>query len=196
MLCDIEVTFADVVLRVADEQARHIEGMLVPWDRPTPVLRPIAGLESYKRGALDRSLIESKRPIPMLVRHSEAEPAAVLVEHDNRDDGHYGIFRALNTRAGDDALELIREGIYRGLSIGGWAVPARTTIRRGAGGRQMIERAEMRLDHVGLVREPAFEDAQVMALRAAEFVDYDPVAAAQARQRIRARLREHTGPRN
>lgn len=190
MLCDIETTFEDMILRVADEDARIIEGMIVPWDRPTMVARPVPGLESYRRGALDRSFAELKRPVPLLLRHNEAEPAAIITDHDNRDDGHYAIFRALRTRAGDDALELIRERVYLGLSIGGSAVPARTTIRRGTDGRQMIERAEIKLDHVGLVRTPAFEDAQVLALRSAdEWVDFDVVAAAEARKRIRQRLR-------
>ena len=190
MLCDIEITFPDLVLRVADDaDGRTIEGMIAPWGKPTPVLKPTPGMESFKRGAFDKSLSESKRPIPLLVRHNEAEPAAVLTSHENREDGHYAVFRALKTRAGDDAVELIREGLYLGLSVGGWAIPAATTIKRGSGGRQMIERAELRLDHVGLVRTPAYEDAQVFALRSEEFVEFDPVAAAEARRRIRRRLR-------
>lgn len=189
-LCEIETTFPDLILRVADDgDGRTIEGMVLPWDKPTPVMRPIAGLESYKRGALDKSLAEAKRPIPLLLRHSDAEPAAVLIEHENREDGHHAIFRALKTRAGEDAIELIRERVYLGLSVGGSSVPARTTIRRGAGGRQLIERAEIKLDHVGLVRTPAYEDAQVLALRSADWVAFDAVAAAKARQRIRQRLR-------
>ena len=189
MLCDVEISF-DCVLRADDEEGRTIIGMIAPWDKPALVTRPIPGLEMFKRGAFDKSLAESKRPIPLLVRHDEAEPAAVLVEHQNREDGHHAVFRALRTRAGDDALELIREGLYMGLSVGGWAIPARTTVKRGAGGRQMIERAELRLDHVGLVRTPAYEDAQVMALRGEDFVEFDVVAAAEARRRIRRRLRD------
>lgn len=191
-LCDVEVTFPDLILRVSDEEdGRTIEGMIVPWDKPTRVKKPMDGWESYRRGALDKSLAETGRPIPLLLRHSENEPAAKLVAHENREDGHYAVFRALDTGAGRDAVELIREGLYTGLSIGGWAVPARTTIRRGTRGEQMIERAEMRLDHVGLVRTPAFEDARVLSLRMVdEFEEYDAVAAAKARQRIRRRLRE------
>lgn len=189
MLCDVEAIFPGMVLRVADGDDRHIEGMIVPWNKVAKVNRPLPGYESYKRGAFDKSLTEAKRPIPLMLRHSE-DPAAVLVSHDNRDDGHYATFKVLRTRAGDDAVELVREGLYTGLSVGGWAVPARTTIRRGVGGRQLIERAEMRLDHVALVREPAFEDAQVLALRSAEeWAEYDPVAAAKARRRIRQRIR-------
>ena len=194
MLCDIEITFPDLVLRVADDgDGRTIDGMIAPWNKSTPVLKPVPGMELFKRGAFDKSLSESKRPIPLLVRHNEAEPAAVLTSHENREDGHYATFRALKTRAGDDALELIREGLYLGLSVGGWAIPAATTIKRAAGGKpQMIERAELRLDHIGLVRTPAYEDAQVLALRSEEFVEWDPVAAAWARRRMRARLRELT----
>lgn len=184
---DVDVTFPEMILRLADEAERTFEGMIVPWGRPARVQRPIPGWESYRRGALDRSLGEARRPIPLLVRHSEAEPAAVLIAHENREDGHHATFRALETTAGRDALELIREGLYTGLSIGGYAVPARTTIKRGVRGEQLIERAEIRLDHVGLVREPAFEEAVVLR-SADDFEEWDPVAVAKARQRLRSRL--------
>lgn len=192
MLCEIEVVYAsDVILRVADDSdGRTIEGMIAPWDKPTPVLKPVPGFESFKRGAFDRSLNESKRPIPLLLHHNENEPAGKLIAHENRDDGHYAVFRALNTRAGNDAIELVREGVLLGLSVGGFAVPARTEERKLMNGRRHIVRSEMRLDHIGLVRVPAYEDAQVLALRATDLTEYDPAAAARARQRIRRRLRE------
>lgn len=183
---EVQVTFPDLILRLAEEQDRTFEGLIVPWNVPARVMRPIPGWESYRRGALDRSLEEAKRPIPLLLRHSEAEPAAVLVAHENRENGHHATFRALDTSAGRDALELIREGLYTGLSIGGYAVPARTTIKRGVRGEQLIERGEIRLDHVGLVREPAFADATVLR-SADDFEEWDPAAVAKARQRLRRR---------
>ena len=191
MLCDTEVVFPDLILRFAEDgDGRTLEGMIVPWDRPTPVNKPTPGLESYARGALDKSLGESKRPIPLLLHHNENEPAGVLTSHENREDGHYATFRVLSTRAGDDALELVREGLVTGLSIGGWGVPARTAERKLVNGRRHIMRSEMRLDHVGLVRVPAFEDARVLALRSADLAEFDPVAAAKARKRIRQRMRQ------
>lgn len=193
-LCDVEVTFPDLILRVSDdEDGRTIEGMILPWDKPTYVSRPMPGYESYRRGALDRSLDEAnRRPIPLMLGgsngvHNLDTPAAVMVSHENRDDGHHAVFRALDTSAGRDALELIRSGLYTGLSVGGSAIPARTTIRRAAGGKTLIERAEIKLDHVALVREPAFDDARVTLLRAEDFVEVDPVAVAKARQRVRLR---------
>lgn len=189
-LCDIDVTF-DLILRVSDEDdGRTIEGVVLPWDRPTYVSKPMPGYEVYKRGALDRSLNESTRPIPLMLRHTE-DPAAVLVSHENREDGHHAVFRALDTTTGRDALELIRSNVYTGLSIGASSIPARTTIRRAAGGKTIIERAEVRLDHIALVRVAAFEDARVTVLRSDELMFTDPVAEAKARQR--RRLREMAG---
>lgn len=190
-MTELEIIFSDLILRADEEgDGRTISGMIVPWNRPTPVLKPIAGLEKFKRGAFDKTLGESKRAIPLLLHHNEEEPAAKLVSHENREDGHYAVFRALNTRAGNDALELIREEVVCGLSVGGWAVPARTKISVVRNGTKMIERSEMKLDHVGLVRTPAYEDARVLALRSADLTEYDPVAAAKARQRLRQRMRE------
>lgn len=186
-LCDVEVVFEDLILRVSDEEdGRTIEGVVLPWDRPTYVSKPMPGYEVYKRGALDRSLNESTRPIPLMLRHTE-DPAAVLVSHENRDDGHYAVFRALDTSTGRDALELIRSNLYTGLSIGASSIPARTTIRRAAGGKTVIERAEVKLDHIALVRVAAFEDARVTVLRSEDLMFADPVAEAKARQRRRLR---------
>lgn len=186
-LCDVEVVFSDLILRVSDEEdGRTIEGVVLPWDRPTYVSKPMPGYEVYKRGALDRSLNESTRPIPLMLRHTE-DPAAVLVSHESRDDGHYAVFRALDTSTGRDALELIRANVYTGLSIGATSIPARTTIRRAAGGKTIIERAEVKLDHIALVRTPAFDDARVTVLRSEDLMFADPVAEAKARQRRRLR---------
>lgn len=186
-LCDVEVVFEDLILRVSDEEdGRTIEGVVLPWDRPTYVSKPMPGYEVYKRGALDRSLNESTRPIPLMLRHTE-DPAAVLVSHENREDGHYAVFRALDTSTGRDALELIRSNLYTGLSIGASSIPARTTIRRAAGGKTVIERSEVKLDHIALVRTPAFDDARVTVLRSEDLMFADPVAEAKARQRRRLR---------
>lgn len=190
----------DVILRVADEHDRTIEGMIVPWSRPTYVLTPRRGYEAFKRGALDRSLADVKRRFPLLMDHKEAEVAGVLVDHENCEDGHHAVFRVLRTQAGDDALELVAEGLYLGLSVGGQVVPERTTTRQAASGQMIIERAEIVLDHVALVRFPAYDDAQVrvsgggrrrarVSGRVPASVGIgraaDPVAVIRARQRLR-----------
>ncbi len=182
-----------MVLRVADEDERIIEGMIAPWDRPTRVQRPVPGWESFKRGAFNRSLSDRSTHIPLLLNHKDDNIAGVLLTHDNREDGQHATFRILRTRAGDDALELIHAHVARGLSVGGWGDPSATTTRNEPGTRRrIIERTRMHLDHVALVRVPAYREAQVLDpppprhLRPVS----DPVAVARARMRMRARRRE------
>lgn len=181
----LEVIFEDLLLR-ADEEGKNLEGYLVPWDKPALVSRPIAGYEVFKRGALTRSVTESKKPIPLLGLHSEDKPIGLLERSHDDETGQYGFFRLFDTEAAREARELVREGIWRGLSVGGFSVPARTEVRKATDGKNLIVRSEIRLDHVGLVRNPAFEDAQVLALRSADYTD--PVAVAKARKRKLTRL--------
>jgi len=185
----IEVTFDDLILRVGDDSdGRTLEGYLVPWDKPAQVSRPIPGYEVFKRGALTRSVTESKTPIPLLGLHSEDRPIGRLERSHDDETGQYGVFRLFDTEAAREARELVREGIWRGLSVGGFGVPARTEVRKATDGKNLVVRSEIRLDHVGLVRTPAFEDARVMALRSAEA--FDAVAVAKARKRQLQLLRQ------
>ena len=182
-----------MVLRVADDDERIIEGLIAPWDRPTRVQTPIPGWESYRRGAFDASLSDRSLRIPLLLRHNEDNIAGVLIGHDNREDGQHATFRVLRTRAGDDALELIHAQVAVGLSVGGWGVAAATTTRTEPGTRRrIIERAKMRLDHVALVRHPAYREAQVLdpAPRRHLRPVSDPVAVARASIRMRERRHE------
>lgn len=170
----IEVTFAfedRMILRVGDDttgDGRTLTGYIVPWDRPAAVMRPMKGWEVYKRGALTKTLTDRRHPIPLLGSHSEGEPVGKLIASGDDEFGQHAVFRLLDTGAARDAAELIREGIWTGLSIGGFGVPARTKVTHGEDGTKTIERSEIRLDHVGLVRTPAFDDARVLALRGAE----------------------------
>lgn len=185
---EIETVF-DEILRVDDLQGdgRTLTGYAVPWNKPTYVARPMQGYESYKRGALSRSWEErGSTEIPLMAQHSE-DAIGKLV--DTRDDeyGQHVVFRVFDTTAARDAMEMVKEGIWKGLSIGGYPVPARTKVTRGVDGERFIERSEIRWDHTALVRKPAFEDARVLTLREMDAlgVDIDPVALAQARKRRR-----------
>lgn len=71
------------------------------------------------------------------------------------------------TAVGDDVLELIRDGAVTGLSVG--FTPVRDDRGTEAGGRVVREQA--RLDHVAVVRSPAYPDARIAALRNAEAID-------------------------
>lgn len=67
------------------------------------------------------------------------------------------------TRDADDALELVRTGVLRGLSVE-FHADAERMDGQGAGRVRVIERA--RLTAIGLVDKPAFPDSTVAAMRA------------------------------
>lgn len=168
-MTDVDLTIDtpfDLILRFAEGgDGRDLEGYAVPWDQPAYVHRPVRGFESYKRGALTRSLTESKRPIVLLGLHRESGPVGKLVRSHDDDYGQHVHFRLFDTSAARDATELVREGVWTGLSIGGTAVPARTTVTRRPDGELDVVRSEIRWDHVALVRVPAFAGAGVTMLR-------------------------------
>jgi HK97 family phage prohead protease len=182
----IEVRFEEAILRFDDNSdGRTLTGYAVPWDKPAPVLRPVPGYEVYKRGALTKS-VKDGRVIPLLGLHREEGPVGKLVDSYDDDFGQHVTFRLFDSSAARDAAELVREGVWTGLSIGAYAIPARTRVYKD-GGRQIVERSEVKLDHVALVRTPAFVDAQVLALRQEDHMR-DVAAVAAARKRRRARM--------
>ena len=75
-------------------------------------------------------------------------------------------FKLAGTARGEEARTLAEEGMVTGLSVGFIPVRNKTTQ---VNGRQHVQRLEAKLDHVGLVSQPAYAEAQVLSTRA-----YDP----------------------
>ena len=189
----VEATFEDMLLRVDETEGdgRTLEGVIVPWDRPAQVLRPIKGIELFRRGALTKTLRDRTTPIPLLGLHAENGPVGKLVDSHDDEVGQHAVFRLFNTAAARDAAELVREGIWTGLSVGGTGIPARTKVTHQTDGSKLVERFEIRLDHVGLVRTPAYADARVLALRAEEDEAEAPVVDVAALVAARRARRAH-----
>jgi HK97 family phage prohead protease len=198
-----EVSWTDVdlcILRLSEtaSDGRNLSGYVVPWNIPAAVLRPVKGLEIWRKGALTKSLNESKRagrPIPLFSHHSRFNAVATMVDTHADDVGQHMIFRALDTAVARDALEEHRAGLLGHLSIGGTAIPARTKITRDAAtGETIIDRAEAKVDHVGLVRVGAYGDAARVLVRSdddglAELDELDGDAA-RVRAAVIARARK------
>jgi uncharacterized protein len=170
-------------LAVRDDDAgdgRILYGPLIPWNTEARVLdRGRLVVESFQRGALagtdpTRVQLTSRHP-----RDAGELPIGVGVELEERADAAWGAWRVSRTTAGDEVLELARDGVPLGLSIG---------FREVAGGsrwspdRRRVVRTRALVDHCAVVRTPAYVGAGVVGVR-------DAVAVAEHRAWFLAMLR-------
>jgi phage head maturation protease len=89
-------------------------------------------------------------------------PIGRTVELEERDDAAWGAWYVSKTALGDEVLELARDGVPLGLSVGFMEVPGGS---RWSPDRQRVTRTRARLDHVAVVRTAAYAGALVAGLR-------------------------------
>jgi HK97 family phage prohead protease len=161
MMSDEILTSAahDAPVLVRSESERLVELRIMPWG---VVGSTREGPERFRRGAF-RGVKPEDVALEAIGPHG-AEPGVRLagraVELEDRDDGEYGTFRVSRTRAGDELLELARDGVYRAAS----AVFSPIASRFDGG---VIERQTARLVRVGIVESGAYPGAAVLAVRSA-----------------------------
>lgn len=71
-----------------------------------------------EKGAFTKTLIERKDKIPVLWQHDMTQPVGVPLELKENDAGLYIRGKLSKTERGNEALELMRDGALKGLSIG------------------------------------------------------------------------------
>jgi phage head maturation protease len=177
-----EVTGVDVKQRI-------IEVIAVPYGQEAPV--PYRGdmwLESFERGAFDG--IET-RANPVLVNreHKKGDTVGkVLQWWPERTEGLVAEVRIARTARGDETLALAEEGMIRA-SIG-FGVRLRDQVLDRATMKRRIHKAFV--DHLGLVEDPAYTGAEVLAVRGSEFdtlaADLPPIVARPAVDELAAWL--------
>jgi HK97 family phage prohead protease len=156
---------ASVVLSLRDGgDGRLLVGALLPWDVPAQVVdQGRLVTETFQRGALAGH--EPGR-VPLTATHprdSGTLPIGVTVELEERADAAWGAWRVSKTALGDEVLELARDGVPLGLSIGFMEVAGGS---RWSADRKRVTRTRAALDHVAVVRVPAYEGAGVVGVRA------------------------------
>jgi HK97 family phage prohead protease len=153
-------------LAVRDDGAgdgRILFGPLLPWNVEARVLdRGRLVVETFARGALAdadpaRVVLTATHP-----RDAGTLPIGRLVELDERDDAAWMAARVSKTAAGDEVLELARDGVPLGLSIGFREVPGGS---RWTPDRRRVVRTRAELDHLAVVRSPAYVGAGVVGVR-------------------------------
>jgi HK97 family phage prohead protease len=83
---------------------------------------------------------------------------------DDRADAAWGEWLVSDTMLGNEVLALARDGVPLGLSIGFTEVPGGN---RWSADRQRVTRTKAELDHIAVVRVPAYAGAGVAGVRAA-----------------------------
>ncbi len=146
----------------ADASGRTVAGLVVPFDvvaRVSDGGKPYD--EKFVRGSFKRTLDRgASSRVKLLLQHDHAEPIgrATLLREDAA--GLYGEFAISKVSAGDEALELVRDGVIDSFSVGFAKVKERQEGR-------VTVRTEVALREASLVTFPAYEDARVAGIRAA-----------------------------
>ena len=140
------------------------------------------GYGSYKvecaPGAFARSIEQRGSKVKLFTQHETRRfPIGRAVHLEERPDGLHAAFYVSDTRDGNEALELIRDGVVDAFSIGFAPVRER---RRG----DVTVRTEAALREVSLVHTPAYEGALVAGVRSST-----PVLTADAARRRLVLLR-------
>jgi Escherichia/Staphylococcus phage prohead protease len=116
--------------------------------------------EEWLPGVFDKQLNAANRVL-VNVEHEKSFGGVVGRGAELREtpDGFEGSFRVLKGSDGDKALELVNDGVLTGVSLE--AIPVKS--ERTADG--VVQRVKARLINIALCRFPAFEQAQVLAVR-------------------------------
>lgn len=144
----------------ADGTGRTITGIVVPFDTVARVSdggRPYD--EMHQRGSFQKTIAERGDRVKLLLQHDRNNPIgkATLLREDAA--GLYGEFSVSAIPAGDQAIELVRDGVLDSFSIGFAPVKSYKTSEG------TVVRTENALRETSLVTFPAYDGARIMALR-------------------------------
>jgi uncharacterized protein len=142
---------------------RTLHGPVLPWGIEARVVdRGRMVTETFERGALAGT---NPARVPLTATHPRDAgtlPIGVTVELRDEADALHGAWHVSKTAIGDEVLELARDGVPLGLSIGFAEVPGGS---RWSADRQRVVRTRAELDHVAVVRQPAYLGAGVVGVR-------------------------------
>jgi HK97 family phage prohead protease len=146
-----------------DGEGRTLFGPLIPWGVEARVLdRNRMVVETFERGAL-AGADPARVPLTALhPRDAGTLPIGRTVELEERADAAWGAWHVSKTALGDEVLELARDGVPLGLSIGFAEVVGGS---RWSPDRSRVVRTRAALDHVAVVRVPAYLGAGVVGVR-------------------------------
>jgi HK97 family phage prohead protease len=121
--------------------------------------------ETLRAGVFAKSITEAARALPLHVNHAhDSIPIGKAVEWAGDAETLEASFRFDSRAEAREMARLVGEGYMTGVSVG-FAPIADSWDRSGE--KPHVERREARLLEVSLVSVPAYDDAQVIAVRSA-----------------------------
>jgi HK97 family phage prohead protease len=146
-----------------DGDGRTLVGPLLPWGVEAQVIdRGRLVVETFTRGAL-QGTDPSRVPLTALhPRDAGTLPIGVTVELRDEADALHGAWHVSDTMIGNEVLALARDGVPLGLSIGFAEIPGGS---RWSPDRGRVTRTRAALDHVAVVRQPAYAGAGIVGVR-------------------------------
>ena len=154
----IEFVAVPVTLDAAagEDSPRTITGVAVPWD--TPAVVSSGEKISFRKGAFD---VNAKAP-KLLEGHDMTQLRGVVTELVEAEEGLLFTAKFANTRASDEAIELVKAGAYDSVSVG--AIPVK--FKYDKNGTMVVSKAN--LVEISLVAQPAFADAVITEIAASQ----------------------------
>lgn len=151
---------------LSDSEGRIISGIAVPFNSPTVIAeRGRVFEETWKPGSTKETTAKRGDRMRLLGFHDQRTwPIGKPVAFEEQARGLIGTFRISDTRDGNDALTLIRDGVLDGLSVG-FGIPEGGDTWNLNETQRTITRAE--IQEVSLVNFPAFDRARVESVRSA-----------------------------
>jgi phage head maturation protease len=143
---------------------RTLVGPLLPWGVTAQVVdRGRLVTETFERGALQGT---DPGRVPLTATHPRdggTLPIGRTLSIDDRQDAAWGEWLVSDTMLGNEVLALARDQVPLGLSVGFAEVPGGS---RWNADRSRVTRTRATLDHVAVVRVPAYAGAGVVGVRA------------------------------
>jgi len=154
----IEFVAVPVTLDAAagEDSPRTITGVAVPWDTPATVSSGETVM--FRKGAFD---VNAKSP-KLLEGHDMTQLRGVVTELVEAEEGLLFTAKFANTRASDEAIELVKAGAYDSVSVG--AIPVK--FKYDKNGTMVVSKAN--LVEISLVAMPAFPDAVITEIAASQ----------------------------
>ena len=142
---------------------RTLVGPVLPWGVEARVVdRGRMVTETFERGALAGT---DPARVPLTATHPRDAgtlPIGVTLTIEERADAAWGEWHVSDTMIGNEVLALARDGVPLGLSVGFAEVPGGS---RWSADRQRVTRTRAALDHIAVVRVPAYQGAGVVGVR-------------------------------